>query len=81
MTKSILLSGKTVSCSDTLNVVGTPGCKLKSGCRNSNRFEKRKAFALSILGGMQQKTLFKTKMHPSRGRYDGFIEPYSQYAT
>ena len=43
---------------------------------SSNRFEERKAYVLSLLGGMKQKTLLKTRMHPSRGRYDGFIQPY-----
>ena len=44
----------------------------------SNRFEERKAFVLGLLGEMKQKTLFKTRMHPSRGRYDGFIQPYQR---
>lgn len=46
------------------------------GWGSSNRFEERKAFVLGLLGDMKQKTLFKTRMHPSRGRYDGFIQPY-----
>ena len=46
------------------------------GWGSSNRFEERKAFVLGLLGEMKQKTLFKTRMHPSRGRYDGFIQPY-----
>ncbi len=46
------------------------------GWGSANRFEERKAFVLGILGEMKQKTLFKTRMHPSRGRYDGFIQPY-----
>jgi len=46
------------------------------GWGSSNRFEERKSFVLGLLGEMKQKTLFKTKMHPSRGRYDGFIQPY-----
>lgn len=44
---------------------------------SSNRFEERKAYVLGLLEGMKQKTLFKTRMHPSRGRYDGFIQPYT----
>jgi hypothetical protein len=44
---------------------------------SSNRFEERKAYVLGLLGGMKHKTLLKTKMHPSRGRYDGFIQPYA----
>ena len=43
---------------------------------SSNRFEERKAFVLTHLAEMKHKTLLKTKMHPSRGRYDGFIQPY-----
>ena len=41
---------------------------------SSNRFEARKAFVHSLLDGMKRKMLLKTKMHPSRGRYDGFIQ-------
>jgi hypothetical protein len=44
----------------------------------SNRFEERKAFVLGLLGEMSQKTLLKTGVHPSRGRYDGFIQPYQR---
>ena len=44
---------------------------------SSNRFEERKAYVLGLLGDMKQKTLFKTRMHPSRGRYEGFIQPYA----
>ncbi len=43
---------------------------------SSNRFEARKAFVHGLHGGMKQKTLLQTKMHPSRGRYDGFIQLY-----
>lgn len=47
------------------------------GWGSSNRFEERKAFVLGLLGEMKQKkALFMTRMHPSRGRYDGFIQPY-----
>jgi hypothetical protein len=41
----------------------------------ANRFEARKAFALALLGRMPGKTLYQTRMHPSRGRYAGFIQP------
>lgn len=44
---------------------------------SSNRFEERKAFVRGILGGMKHKTLLQTKMHPSRGRYEGFIQPFA----
>jgi hypothetical protein len=43
---------------------------------SGNRFEERKAFVLRLLGEIEQQTIFKTKMHPSRGRYDGFIQPF-----
>ena len=46
------------------------------GWGSSNRFEERKAFVLGLLEEMKQKTLFKTRMHPSRGRYKEFIQPY-----
>lgn len=46
------------------------------GWGSSNRFEERKDFVLDHLAGIGRKTLFKTRMHPSRGRYDGFILPY-----
>jgi hypothetical protein len=44
---------------------------------SSNRFEVRKAFVHGLLGGMKHKTLLQTKMHPSHGRYDGFIQPFT----
>ena len=40
---------------------------------SSNRFEERKAFVLDLLGEMKQKTLFKTRMHSSCGRYEGLM--------
>ena len=43
---------------------------------SGNRFEARKAFVHGLLGSMKHKTLLQTKMHPSRGRYDGFIQPF-----
>jgi hypothetical protein len=43
---------------------------------SSNRLQERKAYVLGLLGGMKHKTLLKTRMHPSRGRYDGIIQPY-----
>lgn len=46
------------------------------GWGSSNRFEERKAFVLGLLGEMKDKAVFKTRMHPSRGRYEGFIQPY-----
>src|ERR1019366_604858 len=47
------------------------------GWGSSNRFEERKAFVLGLLGEMKPKVLYKTLMHPSRGHYDNFIQPYS----
>lgn len=45
------------------------------GWGSSNRFEDRKAFVLGLLGEMEPKVLFKTRVHPSRGRYENFIQP------
>ncbi len=47
------------------------------GWGSGNPFEDRKAFVLGLLKKMAGKRLLKTKMHPSRGRYDGFIQPFS----
>ncbi len=44
---------------------------------SGNRFEERKAFVLREIGKMKGKQFFKTRMHPARGRYDGFIQPFS----
>lgn len=44
---------------------------------SSNRFAERKAFVHGLLGGMKHKILLQTRMHPSRGRYDGFIQPFT----
>ena len=46
------------------------------GWGSSNRLEDRKAFVLGLLGEMEPKVLFKTRMHPLRGRYENFIQPY-----
>lgn len=43
----------------------------------SNRFEARKKFVLGLLKHMGSKHLYETRMHPSRGRYAGFIQPLS----
>jgi len=43
----------------------------------SNRFDARKEFVFGLLKMMRGKTLYKTRMHPSRGRYAGFILPLS----
>ena len=45
------------------------------GC--ANPFEERKAFVLDLLQKMSGKKIFKTKKHPSRGCYAGFIQPFS----
>lgn len=42
----------------------------------SNKFSERKACVLGLLKNLKGKQLFKTKMHPSRGRHDGFIQPF-----
>lgn len=48
------------------------------GWGSSNRFEARKAFVLGLLTEMKQKVILKTRMHPSRGCYENFIQPYPQ---
>ena len=47
------------------------------GWGSGNPFDERKSFVLDLLKQMNGKQLLKTKMHPSRGRYDGFIQPFS----
>jgi hypothetical protein len=42
------------------------------GC--SNPFTERKGFALNLLKAMKGKRKYVTRMHPSRGRYAGFIQ-------
>jgi hypothetical protein len=45
------------------------------GWGSSNRFDARKEFVLGLLKRLPGKQLYQTKMHPSRGRYAGFILP------
>ncbi|MFN0207663.1 MAG: DUF1643 domain-containing protein [Planctomycetota bacterium] len=45
------------------------------GC--SNPFEERQAFVLSCVKKLRGKQLFKTRTHPSRASYAGFIQPFS----
>lgn len=47
------------------------------GWGSSNRFVERQAFVLRLLDDMGGKTIYRTRMHPSRGRYNGFIQPCS----
>lgn len=47
------------------------------GWGSANRFYERKAFVVGLLAEMKSKTLFQTRMHPSRGRYEDFIRPCS----
>ena len=44
------------------------------GC--ANPFEERKNFVLGLLKKLSGKKIYKTKKHPSRAGYDGFILPY-----
>jgi hypothetical protein len=46
------------------------------GWGSGNPFRERQAFVLGLLTRMNGKLLLKTKMHPSRGRYAGFIQPF-----
>ncbi len=43
----------------------------------ANRFEARKNFVLGLLRKLKHKKLFKTKKHPSRAGFDGFIQPFN----
>lgn len=47
------------------------------GWGSSNRFEERKAFVIGLLNEMKQKVILKTRMHPSRGRYENYIQPFA----
>jgi len=47
------------------------------GWGSSNRFEERKAYVLGLLNEMKQKVILKTSKHPSRGRYENFIQPFA----
>lgn len=42
----------------------------------ANPFESRKTFVRNILKQMPEKTVVQSRMHPSRGRYEGFILPW-----
>jgi len=47
------------------------------GWGSGNSFNNRKEAINSIISNLGNKLLLQTKKHPSRGRYDDFIEPYS----
>ena len=42
---------------------------------SSNRFCAREEYVLALLKRQQGKHFYQTRMHPSRGRYEGFIMP------
>ncbi len=44
------------------------------GWGSGNKFKDRQEFVMDLLKRTKGKQLFKTRMHPSRGRYDGFIQ-------
>ena len=44
------------------------------GC--ANPFEDRKLFVFRLLKKMKRKKIFKTRKHPSRAGYEGFILPF-----
>jgi hypothetical protein len=46
------------------------------GWGTSNRFKERQGFVHDLVKQMNGERLFRTKMHPSRVRYAGFIQPY-----
>ena len=43
---------------------------------SSNRFHSRKEHILNLLKRQNGKRFYQTRMHPSRGRYAGFIMPF-----
>jgi hypothetical protein len=45
------------------------------GC--ANPFKERQAFVIDLLRKEKRKRLFKTRTHPARGAYDGFIQPFT----
>jgi hypothetical protein len=45
------------------------------GWGRANRFEERQAFAMDLLRRLPPKRILRTRTHPSRGRYNGFILP------
>lgn len=47
------------------------------GWGSTNPYDDRKCFVLNLLKQMPDKQIFKTKSHPSRGCYEGFIQPFS----
>ena len=48
------------------------------GWGSGNKFKDRQDFVINLLKQLKGKQLFKTKMHPSRGRYDGFIQQFDE---
>ncbi len=45
------------------------------GWGSGNKFKNRQDFVFNLLRELKGKQLYRTKMHPSRGRYAGFIQP------
>ncbi len=44
----------------------------------ANGFTERKDYVLNVLEKMMSKKILKTSSHPSRMKYDGFIQPFDQ---
>jgi len=44
----------------------------------ANGFTERKNYVLNLLENMRGKTILKTSSHPSRMKYDGFIQPFNK---
>ncbi|MBF0631962.1 MAG: DUF1643 domain-containing protein [Magnetococcales bacterium] len=42
----------------------------------SNHFTKRKDYVTSLIKNMEDKTILETSCHPSRVKYDDFIQPF-----
>ena len=48
------------------------------GWGSTNGFDERKSFIFDLLGGLEGKQFFQTRMHPARGCFDDFIQPFNQ---
>ena len=46
------------------------------GWGKTTRFQGQREFVYGLLKQMKGKIIYKTKTHPARAQYDGFIQPY-----
>lgn len=47
----------------------------------NNRYTKRQREVMALIQGFPSKTLLYTSCHPSRARYDGFIQRYNMNSS